>query len=343
MRALVDVTHPAHVHLFRPTIATLQSRGHEVHVTSRAKDVTLDLLDAHGIDHTVLSRKRTGSFGLPREWLLREARLLRYAYRLDPDIVLSRLNPPAAHVARLLDVPNVVFHDNEVAGTVDRITSPFATLVCTPTAYEGDFGDRHLRYEGFHELAYLHPARFEPDPAPLHGARVDPDEPYAVVRLVGMDAHHDAGAAGFSSETVHDLVDGLADQGSVYVTSERPLPSDLAAFESPVHPSAMHHLLAFADLYVGDSATMATEAALLGTPTVRYNPLDDEMGNFTVLQEYGLVDSTFDEHEATDAALALMADADAGRRWRRRRRRLLAENVDVTAFIVELAEEVGGA
>lgn len=342
MRTLVDVTHPAHVHLFRPTISTLEARGHDVHVVSREKDVTTALLDAHDIDHTILSRKRPGSLGVAREWLVREFRLLRLVRRLDPDVVLSHLNPAAAHVSALLEVPNVILHDTEVAGAVDRVTTPFAAAVCTPTEYDGDFGDRHLRYDGFHELAYLHPARFDPDPRPLQRAGVDPDEPYAVVRLVGMDAHHDAGSTGFDPKTVRGMVAELTDYGRVYVTSEHPLSDHLGECENPVPATDMHHLLAFADVYVGDSSTMATEAAVLGTPSVRFNPLDREMGVFGALDDYGLVASTFDEHKAAETAIALMADVDAGRRWRRRRRRLLAEKIDVTAFLVELAEEVGG-
>lgn len=343
MRILVDVTHPAHVHLFRPTIATLESRGHDVHVVSREKDVTTTLLDANDIDHVVLSRKRNGPVGVAREWLARELRLLRHARRLDPDVLLSRFNPATAHVSALLGIPNVIMHDTEVAGAIERITIPFAEVVCTPAGYDGEFGDRHMRYDGFHELAYLHPARFEPDPERLRHAGVDPDEPYAVVRLVGMDAHHDSGATGMSPETVRDMIDGLADHGSVYVTSELPIPDDLAEYENPVPAADVHHLLAFADTYVGDSSTMAIEAAVLGTPSIRFNPLDREMGVFDDLHEYGLISSTFDEHDAAETAITLMGDADAGPRWRRRRRRLLAEKIDVTAFLVELTEEVGGS
>ena len=106
MRLLVDVTHPAHVHLFKNAIEAFRDEGAAVRVASREKDVTTRLLDAYGIPHTVLSKK-TGS--VPREWVGRELRLLRLARNFGPDVVLSRLNPAAAHVSRLLSVPNVVF------------------------------------------------------------------------------------------------------------------------------------------------------------------------------------------------------------------------------------------
>lgn len=342
MRVLVDVSHPAHVHLFRNALAALDDRGHEVRVVSREKDVTTDLLDAYGIDHVPLSTKGAGgAVETAREWTARGSRLLRQAVGFRPDVVLSRLNPTAAYVSRLLGVPNVVFHDTEQAGLIDRVTTPFASVVCTPAEFDRDVGDHQVRYEGYHELAYLHPARFDPDPRRLTDAGVDLDEPFSVVRLVEWTAHHDAGAVGFGPDTVRELIDRLGESGAVYLSSEADLPPDLADYEAPVAPDAALDLLAYADCYVGDSGTMATEAALLATPAVRYDPYDDDMGNFETLADRGLVDSHADERAAVERAVSLATDPDAGDRWRRRRRRLLGEKVDVTAFMVELVEEVG--
>jgi len=74
---------------------------------------------------------------------------------------------------------------------------------------------------------------------------------------------------------------------------------------------AIHDLLAFADCYVGDSQTMATEAALLGTPAVRTSAFvgDDDMSNFRELEtEYGLLQSFADEDAAIDRAVAFLKE-----------------------------------
>jgi predicted glycosyltransferase len=343
LRVLVDVTHPAHVHLFRNAVDALETRGHEVRVAAREKDVTTDLLDAHGLDYAVCSAKRSGPLALPREWAFREVSLYRYARQFRPDVVLSHLNPASAHVAAAVGAESVVFHDTEVAGAVERVTLPFVDAVCTPTEFSRDLPGDHVRYAGFHELAYLHPARFEPDPGVLARNGVDPESSFSVVRLVSMDAHHDVGTEGFDRETVRRLVDGLAEHGDVYLSTEGALPEAFAAHALPVESHELLDLLAFADCYVGDSGTMATEAGVLGTPAVRYDPLDAEMGNFAALADYGLVESTTDESAALERAVELAADPDANRRWARRRRTLLADKVDVTAFTVALAEEVAGS
>ena len=346
MRVLFDVCHPAHVHLFKHAIAELRAEGHETLVTSREKEVTTQLLDAYGIDHEPLSTQGEGGFGLAVEWFGRELRLLRRARRFGPDVIVSHLNFAAAHVATVLRRPNLVFNDNEEAARLlGPLVHPFSSLVCTPSSFAADLGDVQRRYEGFHELAYLHPDRFTPDPDVLRRHGVEPEDRYAVVRLVSWAAYHDAGREGLSAAARRELLSILEDHGDVYVTSEAPLPDEFEDYRLPVPPEAIHDLLAHADLYVGDSHTMAIEAGLLGTPSVRFNFLvdDGDLGGYDVLGDtYGLVRSTADEREGLDLVAELAADDGARERWAERRRRLLADTVDVTDFMLDRIYELAG-
>ncbi len=77
MRVLIDIGHPAHVHFFRRPAALLRERGYEVIVTSRHKDMAIDLLDAFGIPHVPLSvMGKGGALGLLKELCERDVRLL---------------------------------------------------------------------------------------------------------------------------------------------------------------------------------------------------------------------------------------------------------------------------
>ena len=49
-----------------------------------------------------------------------------------------------------------------------------------------------------------------------------------------------------------------------------------------INPLDMHHVMAFASLYIGDSQTMAAEAGVLGVPFVRFN---DFVGRLSYLHE----------------------------------------------------------
>lgn len=350
MRVLFDVNHPAQVHLFRNAIREIEDSGGEVLVTSREKEVTTRLLDEYGIDHVPLSASRDGTLALASEWAARELRMFRVARSFDPDVMVGRLNPPLVHVSKLLGAPNVVVMDTEIkSAIIDRcyslVTHPFIDVYCTPPSIDPPSGvDRHRTLD-FQELAYLHPNRFSANADCLRGLGVDPDERYFVVRFAAWDAFHDVGYTGFSPEARRDLVERLDARGTVYVSSEDPLPAEFAQYELPVSPHHVHHLLRYADLYVGDSGTMSSEAAMLGTPSVRANSMvddDTESVFFELEDRYGLMFSFADERRAIERAAAI-ADGDVDRDWEDRRRELLSDKSDVTARTVDIIRNAAGA
>jgi predicted glycosyltransferase len=337
----VTIQHPAHVHFFKHVVAELRERGHDIHVYAREKDVALDLLDQYDIDHTVLAGTPGSLAGLAATQARYEYQLWVAARRDEPDVLTAIGGTAAAHVSRLVGARSVVWLDNE--GVVaHRLTTPFAHAVCTPAWFRGDFGDKHVRYDGFQELAYLHPDRFDPAPDRLRANGVDPDADYSVVRFREWGALHDVGETGFPRPAKRRLVETLAERGDVYVVSERPLPDAFSDHQLPVPPHLVHDLLYYANRYVGDSATMATEAALLGTPAVRCQSFADgeDMSNFETLAAHGLLYSTADSQEAITRAAAL-AEADVADAWRRRRDRFLDGMTDVVGVAVRVVLREG--
>ncbi|MFD1588404.1 DUF354 domain-containing protein [Halorientalis brevis] len=341
-RVIFDVNHPAQVHLFRHAITELEDRGHDTLVTSREKEITTDLLDAYGIDHELLSTAGDGAVSLVTELLGREWRLLSVAREFEPDVIVSRLSPAAAHVSTVLGCPNVVFTDTVVPSKLMRtlnygMTLPFVDVACIPPNFELPFSPARTVTAGFHELAYLHPNRFEPDAERLAAAGVAVDEPYFVLRFASWDAYHDVGNEGWSRQGKRDIVSFLDDHGTVYITSESELPSEFREYQLSVPPHLIHDLLYFSDLYLGDSQTMCTEATLLGTPSIRVNSKvgTHDMNNFVELDRRGLLFSYPDERDAlaqTRAIVTGQVDAD----WERKRQALIDDKRDVTSLMLEL-------
>ncbi|WP_254764990.1 DUF354 domain-containing protein [Natrinema marinum] len=344
MRVLFDITHPAHVHLFKNAIRELWDSGHHVLVTARGKDITVPLLESYGIPHVVLSSKSSGIVGTVSEWLLREVRLARIATEFDPDVIVSRFNPAGAHASKVVGCPFLMLDDTEnESSLIKNLTYPLADAVFTPSCFELELGDNQIRYDGYHELAYLHPDRFTPDEAALRDHDIDPDGEYYVIRLTAWDAFHDYGASGVSQQTLSEIVSLLSDRGSVYITSEGSVPSALADYGLEIPPCRIHDLLAFANGYIGDSGTMATEAAILGTPAIRIDPLAGRHtgGNFVELEErYGLLRSTPHEREAVRELRAQVSDPRTAEKHREGVKRLLDDKIDVTAFLLDRIRSV---
>jgi uncharacterized protein len=338
MRILIDILHPAHVHFFRNFHEEMVGRGHELCITARAKDRSLDLLDRFGLAHEHLSDQRSGGIGITVEMLQRTARLVRIMRRFRPDVITGVMGPSIAIAGAIRRVPAVVFYDTEFATQTNRFVYPLAHSVCTPDCYQGKVPGTHHRYAGYHELAYLHPKRFQPDPDRLGAFGVSPGELYSIVRFVSWQAVHDRRERGLSAAKKRHLVQLLQGYGRVLVSSEAPLPSDLAALEvhGPVHE--IHHLMAHAQLVVGESATMSSEAAVLGVPAVFIATsgrgyTDDEEKRYGLVRhfteaEYGRALGTIEE-------LFANSPRDFGQAARQR---LLEEKIDVTQWMIDYFE-----
>jgi predicted glycosyltransferase len=339
MRILVDITHPAHVHFFRNAIDIWREHDHEVLMTSREKDITTQLLDEYGYKHSCLSTARRGALGLALELIEHEVKLLRLGRRFQPDVLLEIGGTFIVYAARLLGAPALVFYDTEIARVSNAITYPFADAICTPSCYAGDLGRKHVRYDGYQELAYLHPNQFVPDDRVLGELGLSVEEPFTVVRFVGWTSGHDVGLRGFSPDGKKALIDRLTQFGKVVISSELPLSGEMEKYRMRLSPTKIHHLLSFSTLYIGESATMASESAVLGTPFILVSPVGrgytDEQE-----KEYGLgyTISPDQEEQAIDLAVELTQRENLQDEWQAKRRRLLQDRIDVTAWMVDFVE-----
>lgn len=336
MRILVDMTHPMHVHFFRHAIDRWRAAGHEVRITSRDKDITLALLDEFGLAHTPLSRARRGVTGLALELAGRARALARVIREFRPHVATAEAGTFLVYGCLPGRVPSVVFSDTEHAAVSNAITYPLAAAVITPRSYRKRAGRRQVRYDGYQALAYTHPRVFAPDPSALVAEGLEPGEPFSIVRLVAWAASHDVGDHGV--QNLRDVVETLGAYGRVLLSSEKPLPPDLQPLALRGPRTNMLHLQAFARLFFGESATMASECAMLGTPAIfvstsRRGYIDEQQ------DRYGMVFSFNDPHtgqaQALAQARALLDDPATPERWQQKRRAMLAELIDVAAFITE--------
>jgi predicted glycosyltransferase len=173
---------------------------------------------------------------------------------------------------------------------------------------------------------------------------IDPDSRFFIVRFVSWGAAHDLGEKGLSSANKIRFVAELSKHGRVLVSSEGELPDELAPYRSSISVDKIHHVMAFASLYVGESATMASECAVLGVPAIF---IAKTGRGYTTEQEqnYGLVFNFTDEQQelALDRARELLARPSLKREWIDRRERMLSEKIDVGEWLVEFIENYPAA
>lgn len=340
MKVLFDIGHPAHVHLFKNTISILKSNKHEIIVTARKKDITLDLLNKLRIEYHLIGENRKGILRKAFNVLILDVNLLKIVREKKPDLIVSVGSPYAAHVGKLLGVKSFAFVDTEHANLTASLTYPFTDKIFTPSCYLKYHGKKHTKYNGYHELAYLHPNYFKPDPEVYSDLGLNPNEKCIVLRLVSWDASHDIGDTGFND--VFEMAEMLSKQGRLYISSEKKLPEDLEQYRITLSPEKVHSLLYFTDLYIGESATMASEAAILGTPSIfvsssRRSYTDELQDKYHLVYNYtgrGMCQS-----EALMQAINILNDINSKTEWKIKRNIMLSEKIDVTEFIISCIEQ----
>ncbi|MDZ7317463.1 MAG: DUF354 domain-containing protein [candidate division KSB1 bacterium] len=336
-RVLFDVGHPCEVHHYRWAAKIMEARGRQCLFVAREKDVLIDLLEAYRLPYVLLSRNRGGVLRkllqVPLD-LLRFHRILR---RFRPQRVVSAVSLHAAWVSAWNRVMHIAFIDTEPRRLLDLFTLGFVDFKVTAFSYQRRLGRHHIRYHGNHELAYLHPQRFHPDHSVLQELGLQPGERYVLMRFVAWRALHDLGLPRMSDEERIRLVRVLAEKRRVFISAEDELPKELEPFRFPLPAHRLHDALAFADLYVGEGITTASEATVLGTPAVLVNPM--RVGYCGEAARKGML---FYFDRPVDALWTLLDRLTAlpsiRDRFSQAHRRLLQGTIDVSAFMAEVIE-----
>jgi len=331
MKILIDIKHPAHVHFFKNFIKLMEEKGHEILVTAREKEMTTYLLDKYNIKYTKISSIGKGKLDLLKELIVRNYRFYKIAKKFNPDVLLGLMGITIAPVGKLLGIPSVVFYDTENARLTNKIAYFFCTKFITPRCYKKKLGYKNERYDGYHELAYLHPDYFKPNPKVLEKAGLKQGEKFTIVRFVSWGASHDIGHNGIPYDLKIKAVKEFSKYGKVFITSEKQLPEELEKFRIKLPPEDIHHLIYYATLLYGESATMASEAAVLGTYAIY---IDDEGRGYTDEEEsrYGLVFNS--KTSLIEKGVEILKDENSKIEAQRKRKKLLEETVDVTEYIM---------
>lgn len=337
MRVLFDIVHPADVLFFYHAIRTLEQRGDEYLILSRRKDVACDLLNEFGLKHVPVSTAGTGTLKLGLELIARDLAVLKQARKFSPDVMIGFGGVSISHVGKVLGIPSVSFYAADTAVLQNAITWPFISHLYVPEPYAAKTPKgRTSRFKGIKELSYFHPDSFQVDDDIALRNGWSPDEDNFFLRAVMWRANHDMGKSGWSDTTFMQLIEHLSAKGRVHISSERALPDSMQAWRYGGKKTEVHHLMAKCKLYVGESATMAQEAAFLGTQAI-YDG-HDVPGTTQSMIDAGMLSMPASKTDG-ELFLAVGKALESGRsEFSKRREAYMATHPNLTNYILEALE-----
>ncbi|MDR1591808.1 MAG: DUF354 domain-containing protein [Prevotellaceae bacterium] len=343
-KLLIYLGHPAHFHLYKNAIANWQEKGHKVIILIKKKDVLENLLQAAGLDYiNILKEGRKDSFaGMFLGMAKRTVRILNYCRKNKPDI-LTGTSVENSFVGKILHIPvvNINEDDAAVVPLYAKLSYPYADAILNPrVCNSGKWDKKAIKYESYQKLAYLHPNHFTPDRSVVE-KYFSVENPYFIIRFAKLNAHHDNGMRGISTPVAEKLIAILKKYGNIYISSERELEPQFEKYRLNINPLDIHHIMAFAALYLGDSQSMSVEAAMLGVPSVRFNDFADKIGvleelEYTYNLTFGIKSS--EPQKLYQTVENLLNTKNLREVFQIRRQRMLADKIDVTAFLTWFIE-----
>lgn len=354
MNILFVSGHPAQVHNFRNVRNELHKRGHKVFWLTTPKDIATNLLNTYDIPYELLHKPSANIVSKACTLLRNVLSEIKYIRRNKIDIAITRLCPYTAIAAKLCQIKHITISDTELGAKSLKFFSNLADCVAVLDCFWMKLREDEIRFPGNIEIFYLHPNRFAP--APIWDLlQIEPDTRFAMVRFVKWDAWHDTElVGGFTLDQKRELVARLQKHMRVFISSESELPADLEPYRIQIPIERMHDVQAAAALFVGESATMASESVVLGTPAIYIDEVGrgytDEEAREQLLWMYRPVPSR-DElkpnepdwiaggvKECIEKAEEIASSSFDTTQYAQRHKNWIATKIDCTAFLTWFIE-----
>jgi len=331
------------VHYFKNCIEEMQKRGHKILITATQKEMTYELLKNYHLDFISLGVHGNSILKKIINLPLSDFNMYLSVRNFNPDLFLGFGSIRAAHTATILHKPCINFEDTEDSMGQIHLYRPFVNCICTPSCFLKPLGQKQVLFNGYMDLAYLHPRRFIPDPSVLDELGLAKNDRFIIVRFISWAAAHDIRLKGINNQI--RIVKELEKFGSVFISSEKKTDNKLDSYQLKIAPEKFHSLLSFAQLYFGEGGTVATEASVLGTPAIHVESDSNGVatgyrsGIFQELRDkYGLMFFYADEKAALDKAAEILSNQNSKLEWQKKRELLLKDKIDVSAWMTDFIE-----
>lgn len=273
MNIWFDLTNSPHVNFFAPMIKDLQKENNVI-LTARPLANTLDLINLHGLDATIIGKHYGKSSSKKLSgFILRVLLLFLKLRRKSIDIAISHSSFYSPAVAKLLGIPSLYLNDNEHAKG-NHIALRYADKIMIPEFLDKNKlstskirKDKIQHYPGVKEGVYLW--SLSTDLSSFQNP-VTADKKTIYIRPEPWTAQYYRGKHNFLDALLLDLSKHYSvillprgEQQYKHYTKDK-----FSEVKIPTTSMQLPDIIKNCNLFLGAGGTMTREMAVLGVPTI---------------------------------------------------------------------------
>jgi predicted glycosyltransferase len=154
MKILFHLGHPAHFHLFKNVIKSLNYDGHKINILIKKKDVLEDLLIEAGLTyHNILpSGRKDNKVSIALGQLQQDLKMFFFCLNAKPELLVGT-SVAISHVGKVLNIPSLNLNedDADVVPLYAKIAYPWASSILAPHVCRmGKWSNKTISYDSYH-------------------------------------------------------------------------------------------------------------------------------------------------------------------------------------------------
>ncbi len=337
-KVLFDVIHPAHINFFKHAIGELSQNGFEILLTYLDRGIVKTLIGKELPQHNPIKigsyrNSRIGKGAMVSERALLFSRLLRQE---SPSVTLGVGDFILAVSSRLTRIPAIQFYDDFEFAINFKLSHLFADTFVVPQ-FIPVRGNDVIAYNGYKELAYLHPEVYTPDSRVISKIGLEKNTYVFAREVSGISLNY----ANLDRLSLLPIIKHLHSKGVHVLLSleDKSLIEQYEPYcqvlEEPLED--IYSLIAFSRFGLSSGDSMAREMALLGVPCIYVGGRDMCINNQLILE------GGIKKIEALSQVTTLVdqwIECDPKTEWANSRRKLIADHcVNTTDIIVSAVEK----
>ncbi len=330
------VIHPHHIDFFENLYKELKKEGHNILLLVRGDYMNRKYLEGSDIKHSFFGSNLDSYLPQFVCKYRNQFSLVRKLVTFRPDLVFSVNSIPFSPFNSIFNIYSVTFLDRKLPKKEENSIFNYADKIVTPDCYHFDVpSGKQLSYPSYPSFAYLHPKRFEADSTVLDSLGVKSKD-YVFVSFARRSWEGFTEDDLLSRREKIDIVRDLSEHRRVIVDERGSVPEPLAEYVPSRPLKRFNHLLANAELVVGDDPIICSEAGVLGipwifiskssTPTLEEQEIQYEIG------------SQVESVEKADELAEMILTGEVEPDFAGARRDILNDKIDLTSWMVKFVE-----